>query len=65
MDGLTVESPSGTFMYRASDHQATMGAWVGKTALVDGKPAMVDWFYADGVNYLPSDDEAKKLRPAE
>ena len=65
MDGLTVESPSGPFMYRASDHQATMGAWVGKTALVDGKPAMVDWVYADGANYLPSDEEAIKLRPAE
>src|SRR5690606_33020339 len=44
MEGLQVESsPTGPFMFRASDHQSTMGAYVGKTALVDGKPSMVDW----------------------
>ena len=65
MDGLMVESPSGPFQFRASDHQSTMGAWVGKTALIDGKPTMVDWRYADGAAYLPSDEEARKLRPVE
>ena len=39
------------------DHQATMGAYVGRTALRDGKGIMVDWFYADGSRYMPSDDE--------
>jgi branched-chain amino acid transport system substrate-binding protein len=63
MEGLKVESPSGPFVYRAADHQATMGAYVGKTELVDGKPSMVDWFYADGAKYLPSEAEAAKLRP--
>lgn len=66
MEGLHIKSsPSGPFYYRAGDHQATMGAWVGKTALVNGKPAMVDWRYADGEDYLPSESEAMKLRPAE
>src|SRR5215211_5245520 len=31
--GLKVDSPFGPFEYRASDHQATMGAYVGKLAL--------------------------------
>lgn len=66
MEGLQVaSSPTGPFMYRAADHQSTMGAYVGKTALVDGKPMMVDWAYADGAAYLPSEEEAAKLRPAE
>jgi len=65
MKGLEVESPSGPFVYRAQDHQATMGTWVGKTGVVDGKGVMVDWFYADGADFQPSDEEVKKLRPAE
>lgn len=63
MEGLTVDAPSGTFTYRAADHQATMGAYVGKTGFIDGKPAMIEWSYADGADYLPSEEEAKKLRP--
>ena len=31
--GLKVDGPFGPFVYRASDHQATMGAYVGKIAL--------------------------------
>jgi branched-chain amino acid transport system substrate-binding protein len=61
---LKVDSPFGPFIYRASDHQATMGAYVGKTALKDGKPVMVDFKYVGGAAVLPSDDEVKKLRPA-
>jgi branched-chain amino acid transport system substrate-binding protein len=62
--GLKVDGPFGPFSYRASDHQATMGAYVGKTALKDGKPIMVDFKYVDGAAVLPSDAEARKLRPA-
>jgi branched-chain amino acid transport system substrate-binding protein len=40
-----------------------MGAYVGLTALKDGKGIMVDWHYADGKDYLPSDAEVMKLRP--
>jgi branched-chain amino acid transport system substrate-binding protein len=42
-----------------------MGAFVGRTAVKDGKGVMVDWRYADGALYLPGPDEVKKLRPAE
>jgi branched-chain amino acid transport system substrate-binding protein len=64
-DGLKVDGPFGPFLYRGSDHQATMGAFVGKLAQKDGKPVMVDFKYVDGASVLPPDDEVKKLRPAE
>ncbi|MBL8666092.1 MAG: ABC transporter substrate-binding protein [Rhodospirillales bacterium] len=62
-EGIVVETPLGPVTFRASDHQATMGAYVGRTALKDGKGVMVDWHYADGAAYLPSPEEVKKLRP--
>ena len=65
MRGLTFESPFGPVSFRALDHQSTMGAYVGRTAVKDGKGVMVDWRYADGKDYLPSDDTVKRLRPAE
>jgi branched-chain amino acid transport system substrate-binding protein len=63
--GLKVDSPFGPFVYRGSDHQATMGAYVGKLAMRDGKPVMVDFKYVDGASVLPPDDDVKKLRPTE
>src|SRR5205085_1056144 len=62
--GLQVDSPFGPFSYRAIDHQATMGAYVGKIAVKDGKPIMVDFKYIDGGAGLPSDAGVKKLRPS-
>ena len=62
--GLTVAGPFGAFQYRASDHQATMGAYVGKLALEKGKGTMVDLKYVDGASVLPNDADTKKLRPS-
>ena len=62
--GLKFTSVFGPAEYRAIDHQSTVGAYVGKTALKDGKGVMVDWRYADGARYLPPDDVVKTLRPA-
>ena len=62
--GLSVTGPFGTFTYRASDHQATMGAYVGKLALEKGKGTMIDVKYVDGASVLPSDADTKKLRPS-
>src|SRR5947208_4640515 len=63
--GLEVKGgPFGTFTYRAQDHQATVGAYVGKIALKDGKGTMSDFKYVDGASVMPTDDEVKKLRPA-
>ena len=63
LEGLDVDTPSGKITFRAIDHQSTMGAWVGTTAVVDGKGVMVDWSYEDGADYLPSDAEVKAMRP--
>jgi len=62
--GLDFDSPLGKVHFRALDHQATAGAFVGKTKLKDGKGIMVDWSYKEGANYLPSDEEVKAMRPA-
>jgi branched-chain amino acid transport system substrate-binding protein len=63
MEGLAFETPFGKVAFRALDHQSTMGAYVGRTALREGKGEMVDWRYADGKDYLPTDDTVKRLRP--
>ncbi len=62
MEGLSFDSPSGEVTFRKIDHQSTMGAWVGLTTLQDDKGVMKEWNYADGKDFLPSDDEVKKLR---
>ncbi|MGE5143995.1 MAG: ABC transporter substrate-binding protein [Acidobacteriota bacterium] len=63
MNGLAVDTPFGRITYRAIDHQSTMGAFVGRIALKDGKGVMVDWKYANGADYLPSDDWVRAHRP--
>jgi len=65
LNGLTFDTPFGAVTFRPLDHQSTMGAYVGRTAVKDGKGVMVDWRYADGKDYLPPDDTVKRLRPAE
>ncbi len=64
MRGLKFTSPFGPVEFRAIDHQSTLGAFVGRLDVKDGKGVMVGWGYRDGARYLPSDDEVRKLRPA-
>ena len=65
MAGLTHSTPFGNVTYRALDHQSTMGAYVGRIGVKDGKGVMTDWRYLDGKDYLPTEAEAAKLRPAQ
>jgi len=65
MEGLQVDSPFGKITYRALDHQSTMGAYVGRTALKDGRGVMTGFSYADGAKFMPSDDEVRRMRPAQ
>jgi branched-chain amino acid transport system substrate-binding protein len=58
------DTPFGRAMWRAQDHQSTLGTYVGRTALQDGRGTMVDWRYVDGASALPGDDVIKQLRPA-
>lgn len=62
-EGLSLDTPFGPIVFRGIDHQSTLGAFVGKTSVKDGKGVMVGSVYRDGAAYLPSDDEVKKLRP--
>ncbi len=62
--GAQFDTPFGRASFRALDHQATLGAYVGKLGLKEGRGTMVDWRYVDGAAALPGDDEVRKLRPA-
>ncbi|WP_428668883.1 ABC transporter substrate-binding protein [Reyranella sp.] len=64
MAGLTHSTPFGEITYRPLDHQSTMGAYVGRLGVKDGKGYMKDWRFVDGKDALPSDEEVKKMRPA-
>ena len=62
LEGLEVQTPFGPIVYRAVDHQSTMGAYVGQLAKKNGKGVMVNWHFADGASYLPAPAEARALR---
>ncbi|MEZ5847906.1 MAG: ABC transporter substrate-binding protein [Geminicoccaceae bacterium] len=64
MKGLEFGSPFGPISYRAIDHQSTMGAYVGYLTVEDGRGTMRDWHYADGADYLPTDEKVREMRPA-
>ncbi len=63
-EGLAFDTPFGPATFRAIDHQATLGAFVGTTTVQDGGGRMTGFTYRDGAAYLPPDDEVRKLRPA-
>ncbi|HUG76813.1 MAG TPA: ABC transporter substrate-binding protein, partial [Burkholderiales bacterium] len=62
MKGLETSTPFGPIVWRAIDHQSTMGAYVGQLAKKDGKGVMVNWRYADGAKFQPPDEVVRKLR---
>jgi len=62
--GLSLTTPFGPITFRPADHQSTMGAFVGVTGVRDGKGVMMNPAYRKGEDYLPSEAEAAKMRPA-
>jgi branched-chain amino acid transport system substrate-binding protein len=60
--GLQFSSPFGPVVFRTQDNQSTLGIFVGRTALKDGKGSMPTGVYLDGANLQPSDEVVKKLR---
>jgi branched-chain amino acid transport system substrate-binding protein len=62
LKGLEMQTPFGRVLWRPIDHQSTMGAYVGQLAKKGGKGVMVNWRYADGAKYQPSDQEIRALR---
>ena len=63
--GMTWTTPFGPATFRAIDQQSTMGAYVGKLDQRGGRGTMVEWRYADGRDFLPSDAEVRARRPVE
>ena len=51
--------------FRAIDQQSTMGAYVGTLDQKGGKGTMVQWRYADGKAYMPTDAYVRTRRPAD
>jgi len=62
--GARFDTPFGPASYRAIDHQATLGGYVGTLGTKDGHGVMTNWHYVDGADVLPPDNEVRKLRPA-
>jgi branched-chain amino acid transport system substrate-binding protein len=62
LKGLRMQTPFGPIEWRALDHQSTMGAYVGQLSKKAGRGVMVNWRYADGAKFQPSDQEIKALR---
>ncbi len=62
LKGLEMDTPIGPIVYRALDHQSTMGAYVGQLAKRKGVGVMVNWRFADGANFLPPFAEVRAMR---
>ena len=62
LKGLPMQTPFGAIVWREIDHQSTMGAYVGQLAKKGNKGTMVNWRYADGAKYQPSDQAIRALR---
>ena len=62
LKGLAMDTPIGPIVYRAVDHQSTMGAYVGQLAKKKGVGTMVNWRFADGANFLPPFEEVRAMR---
>jgi len=60
--GLQFSSPFGPVVFRPQDNQSTLGIFVGRTAVKDGKGVMPSGTYLDGSKLQPAEDVIRKLR---
>jgi len=60
--GLEFTSPFGPVVFRPQDNQSTLGIFVGRTAVQDGKGAMPAGTYLDGAKLQPEEAQIRKLR---
>ena len=61
--GLQFSTPFGAASFRPQDNQSTLGIYVGRTIVKDGKGQMTDFSYVDGSKLQPGDPVIAKLRP--
>ena len=62
LKGLEMDTPIGPIVYRAVDHQSTMGAYVGQIAKKNNEGVMINWRFADGALFLPPFEEVRAMR---
>jgi len=60
--GLEFGTPFGKAVFRPQDNQSTLGIFVGRTEVKDGKGVMPGGTYLDGAKLQPSDKQVRKLR---
>jgi branched-chain amino acid transport system substrate-binding protein len=63
--GLEFDTPFGRTMYRPQDNQGTLGIYVGRLGVKDGRGLMTSQTFMPGAQLMPPDAEVAKLRPAE
>jgi branched-chain amino acid transport system substrate-binding protein len=62
--GLGFDSPFGPVVFRAQDNQSTMGIFVGRTTVANGKGLMKTGTYIDGAQLTLPDADIARLRAA-
>ncbi|HYZ31474.1 MAG TPA: ABC transporter substrate-binding protein [Crenalkalicoccus sp.] len=62
LEELTAETIAGPVSIRALDHQSTLGAWVGQTALKGSQGTLRNWRYDDGKDFLIPEEEVRAAR---
>ena len=62
LEDLSFHTIIGGVTMRGIDHQSTLGAWVGETAVVDKNAIMRDWTYENGHKYMHSSAEVRAAR---
>jgi branched-chain amino acid transport system substrate-binding protein len=62
LENARFDTVIGPVTIRDIDHQASMGAWVGRLTLKGGSASMADWTYLDGAAFLPPAEEVKAVR---
>jgi len=62
LEDLRFETIAGPAVMRALDNQATLGAWVGETALNGRQGTMKNFRYEDGAGYMHPEDEVRAAR---
>lgn len=62
LEDLRFETIVGPAVMRGLDNQATLGAWVGETALNGRQGTMRNFRYEDGANHMHPEDEVRAAR---
>lgn len=62
LERFEAESLFGTIKMRSIDNLADNGMWIGETAIENGKAVVKNVQYYKGANYMPSDEEIRRLR---